>query len=131
MKVLVIGSGGREHALTWAIAKSKKVKKVFCAPGNGGTKEICENVNIKADNIEGLADFAEKNAVDLTVVGPEIPLVAGIVNVFESKGLKIFGPKEDAAQLEGSKSFTKNILVKNNIPTAAFGEFDNVAAARE
>jgi len=131
MKVLVIGSGGREHALTWAIAKDKKVKKIFCAPGNAGTSEIAENVSISAENIDELLKFAKENDIDLTVVGPEVPLINGITDVFEEAGLKIFGPDKDASQLEGSKSFTKNLLKKNNIPTASFFETDLPEKAKE
>jgi phosphoribosylamine--glycine ligase len=131
MKVLVIGSGGREHALTWAIAKDKKVKKIFCAPGNAGTSEIAENVSISAENIDELLKFAKENDIDLTVVGPEVPLINGITDVFEETGLKIFGPDKDASQLEGSKSFTKNLLKKNNIPTASFFETDLPEKAKE
>ncbi len=122
MKVLVIGSGGREHALTWAIAKNKDIKKIYCAPGNAGTESIAENININAEDLDGLLRFAKEKEIDLTVVGPEIPLIDGIVDIFEGNGLKIFGPCKEAAQLEGSKSFTKNLLKKNNIPTALFFE---------
>lgn len=131
MKILVIGSGGREHALIWAIAKDKKVKKIFCTPGNAGTSEIAENVPISAENIDELLKFAKENNIDLTVVGPEVPLINGITDVFEEAGLKIFGPNKDAAQLEGSKSFTKNLLKKNNIPTASFFETDSPEKAKE
>jgi len=130
MNVLVIGSGGREHALAWAIAKSRKVRKLFCAPGNAGTKECAENVDIQADDINGLLKFAKENSVDLTVVGPEIPLVNGIVDVFEANSMKIFGPVKKAAMLEGSKVFTKSILKKYNIPTAGYGEFSSPAEAK-
>jgi len=117
MKVLIIGSGGREHALTWKLSQSPLVEKIYCAPGNGGTAGIAENLNISVDEIEVLADFAEGENIGLTVVGPEGPLVAGIVNLFEKRGLKIFGPRKEAAQMEGSKSFAKNIMQKYNIPT--------------
>ncbi len=117
MKVLIIGSGGREHALTWKLSQSPLVEKIYCAPGNGGTAGIAENLNISVDEIEVLADFAEGENIGLTVVGPEDPLVAGIVNLFEKRGLKIFGPRKEAAQMEGSKSFAKNIMQKYNIPT--------------
>lgn len=131
MKVLVIGGGGREHALTWAISKSKSVKKIYCAPGNAGTENIAENVPIKAEDINELLKFAKEKEIDLTVVGPEMPLIDGIVDVFQDEGLKIFGPCKDAAQLEGSKSFTKNLLKKNNIPTALFFETDSPEKAKE
>ncbi|HPI02905.1 MAG TPA: phosphoribosylamine--glycine ligase [Candidatus Goldiibacteriota bacterium] len=131
MKVLVIGGGGREHAICSSVKKSKKVTKIFCAPGNAGTAGIAENVNISADDLEGLMNFAIDNAIDLTIVGPEAPLTAGIVDLFTENELKIFGPCEDAAQMEGSKIFTKNLLKKNNIPTAEFGEFDSEKPALE
>jgi phosphoribosylamine--glycine ligase len=124
MKVLIIGSGGREHAITWCAAKSKKVTKLYCAPGNAGTSVIAENVDIKSDDVDGLLKFALDNKIDLTIVGPEIPLVMGLVDIFLENGLKAFGPTEDGAQMEGSKVFTKNLFKKYNIPTAAFGEFD-------
>jgi phosphoribosylamine--glycine ligase len=129
MKILVIGSGGREHAITWSAARSKKAEKIFCAPGNPGTAELAENVDIKADDIEGLLKFALENKIDLTIVGPEVPLVMGIVDLFAENGLKAFGPSEDGAQMEGSKVFTKNLFKKYNIPTADFGEFDSSTAA--
>ncbi|HOX54490.1 MAG: phosphoribosylamine--glycine ligase [Candidatus Omnitrophica bacterium] len=131
MKILVIGSGGREHALVWKIAQSKLVDKIFCAPGNGGIAEIAECVNIKVDDIAGLLKFAIEKKIDLTVVGPEIPLVAGIVDKFQAKGLKIFGPNKFAAQLEGSKVFAKEFMVRNNIPTAKFKSFDDSLNAKD
>ncbi|MEW5735437.1 MAG: phosphoribosylamine--glycine ligase [Thermodesulfobacteriota bacterium] len=118
MKVLVIGSGGREHALAWKISQSKRVKKVFCAPGNAGTAKCAENVGLGSDDIEGLLAFALKKKVDLTVVGPEAPLVAGIVDLFQQNGLAVFGPTKFAARLEGEKSFAKAIMEKYGIPTA-------------
>lgn len=123
MKVLIIGSGGREHALVWKIAQSRLVSEMFCAPGNPGIKEIANLVDIKADDVNGLLDFARKTKIDLTVVGPEQPLMLGIVDVFEEAGLKIFGPSKKAAILEGSKTFTKNLLEKYNIPTANYKTF--------
>lgn len=131
MKILVIGSGGREHALVWKIAQSPKVSKIFCAPGNAGTAQIADNINIASDDIQGLLDFAKQNSIDLTVVGPEIPLVAGIVDKFYATGLKIFGPSKKAAQLEGSKVFAKNIMQKYGIPTALFSSFTDEAKAKE
>ncbi len=131
MKVLVIGSGGREHALVWAAAKSKNAGKIYCAPGNAGTKEQAENINIAADDIAGLLKFAKEKSIDLTVVGPEIPLVNGIVDIFESQGLKVFGPNKSASMLEGSKVFTKNLLKKYKIPTADYGEFDSSDTAKK
>lgn len=132
MKILIIGSGGREHTLAWKIKKSPRVKKVYCAPGNAGIGEVAELVNIKATNILALADFAEKNEIDLTIVGPEDPLVNGIVNEFEKRKLKIFGPNKKAAILEGSKIFTKNLLLKHKIPTAPIiGIFKSTDAIRK
>jgi phosphoribosylamine--glycine ligase len=119
MKVLVIGGGGREHALVWELAKSPEVDKVFCAPGNPGMAGDAELVDISADDLEGLLKFAQKNSIDLTVVGPEAPLVAGISDMFEAKGLLVAGPSKYAAQLEGSKSFAKDLMSKYNVPTAA------------
>ncbi|HLC17602.1 MAG TPA: phosphoribosylamine--glycine ligase [Thermodesulfobacteriota bacterium] len=129
MKVLVIGSGGREHALAWKLSQSSLVKKVFTAPGNAGTALEGENVPVKADDIEGLKGFALKEGVDLTVVGPELPLTLGIVDEFVRAGLKVFGPTKRAAEIEGSKSFTKDLMVRNNIPTASYEKFRDPEAA--
>lgn len=125
MKVLVIGNGGREHALAWRAAKSPLADKVFVAPGNPGTakEDKMENVNICVSDIQGLVDFAKKEQIGLTIVGPEAPLVDGVVDAFEKEGLKIFGPSKAGAQLEGSKSFTKDFLKHHNIPTAAYQVF--------
>ncbi|NLJ98605.1 MAG: phosphoribosylamine--glycine ligase, partial [Tissierellia bacterium] len=112
MKVLVIGSGGREHALCWKIAKSIRVSQVFCAPGNGGTEEIAKNVDINPNEIDKLLDFALKESIDLTVVGPEDPLAKGIVDKFKDKGLRIFGVNKKSAQLEGSKIYSKEFMEK-------------------
>ena len=112
MKILVIGSGGREHALVWKISQSPKVEKIYCAPGSAAIGEFAECVAIGPEQIEKLADFAEKEKIDLTVVGPELPLTLGITDLFESRGLRIFGPNKAAAQLEGSKAFAKEILQK-------------------
>lgn len=133
MKVLVIGSGGREHALAWKAAQSKLVKEVIVAPGNPGTamEPKTHNENISVSDIKGLADFAERENVSLTIVGPEAPLVAGVVDEFQKRGLKIFGPSKHAAQLEGSKSFTKDFLARHGIPTARYRTFDEPAAAEE
>jgi len=131
MKVLVVGAGGREHCLAWKIGQSSLVKELYCAPGNGGTSLIARNVDIKATDIDGLLDFALKNNIDLTVVGPEAPLVSGIVDRFEENRLKIFGPKKDASILEGSKVFAKNIMRKFNIPTADFEVFDDASLAKD
>ncbi|OGF47843.1 MAG: phosphoribosylamine--glycine ligase [Candidatus Firestonebacteria bacterium RIFOXYA2_FULL_40_8] len=123
MKILVVGSGGREHAIVWALKKSPKVDKIYCAPGNPGIGELAECVNIKVDNLQGLLDFAKKEQIDITVVGPEIPLSLGIVNLFEGEGLKIFGPSREAALLEASKSFAKEFMRKFSIPTAKYEMF--------
>ena len=130
MRILVVGSGGREHVLIWKLAQSKSVNKIYAAPGNGGVAELAECVDIKADDIGGLLDFAIKKKIDLTVVGPEIALVAGIVDAFEEKGLKIFGPSRAAAQLEGSKNFAKEFMARHNVPTAKFKTFDNAKEAK-
>lgn len=130
MKILVIGSGGREHAIVWKISQSSKITKIFCAPGNPGIAEIAECVNIKADDVNGLKAFAIKEGIDLTVVGPEQPLTIGIVDEFESSGLKIFGPTKKAAEIEGSKAFSKDLMQKYNIPTAGYKVFDNADEAK-
>ncbi|MBI3754484.1 MAG: phosphoribosylamine--glycine ligase [Deltaproteobacteria bacterium] len=131
MNILVIGSGGREHALVWKIAKSRKIKKIFCAPGNPGIAQLAECVNIKADDIKGLREFAIREKIDLTVVGPEIPLTLGIVDSFEDKGLKVFGPSKKAAELEGSKVFAKDFMQKYGIPTAVYKVFKDPKEAKE
>ena len=132
MKVLVVGSGGREHALCAALAKSPKVDSVFCAPGNGGIAAIADcRPDLLGSDLDGLVTFAKDGGVDLTVVGPEAPLVAGIVDRFQEEGLRIFGPSKAAAQLEGSKDFAKQIMLKNNVPTAAHRTFTEHAEARE
>ncbi|MDO8602669.1 MAG: phosphoribosylamine--glycine ligase [Candidatus Omnitrophota bacterium] len=131
MKILVVGSGGREHAIAWKLSQSKKVEKIFCAPGNGGIKEIAELVDIKSDDIPGLLDFAKKNKIDLTVVGPEAPLVKGIVDIFRKNGLKAFGPFKDVAMLEGSKVFSKNVMKRFSLATAGFKVFDNSLDAKK
>lgn len=123
MKVLVIGSGGREHTLVWKIAQSPKVKKIYCAPGNAGIAEYAECISIKADDTKQLASFAYHKNIDLTVVGPEIPLTLGIVDEFESKELRICGPDRSASVIEGSKIFAKDLMKKYNIPTAAYATF--------
>lgn len=129
MKVLVIGSGGREHALCWKISQSERVEKIYCAPGNGGTRLVAENVNIEASDLDGLLNFAIENSIDLTVVGPEKPLVMGIVDRFEEKGLRIFGPDRRCAQLEGSKNYAKEFMKKYNIPTANYRTFNSLDEA--
>ena len=131
MNILVVGSGGREHALIWKIAKSRKVKKLFCAPGNPGIAQIAECVNIKADDISGLRDFASKEKIDLTIVGPEAPLTLGIVDSFEEKGLKIFGPSKKAAEIESSKAFAKKLMQEYSIPTSGYKIFKNPKDAKD
>ncbi|GAB1256492.1 phosphoribosylamine--glycine ligase [Aurantivibrio plasticivorans] len=131
MNILVIGSGGREHALAWKCAQSERVEKVFVAPGNAGTalENGIENVDIGVGDFVALADFAKKNNCELTVVGPEAPLVDGVVDYFETKNLRCFGPSKGAAQLEGSKAFTKDFLARHNIPTAEYQSFTNIDEA--
>ncbi len=129
MNVLVIGSGGREHALCWKIKQSPKVKRIYCAPGNGGIAQVAECLPVAADDIEGLLKIALAKKIDLTVVGPEVALVKGIVDLFSKKGLKIFGPSQYAAQLEGSKVFSKEFMHRRSIPTALYKVFNDATAA--
>ncbi len=131
MKVLVVGGGGREHTLVWKIAQSPRVKKIFCAPGNGGIAELATCVPIGAEDIKELVDFAKKNKIDLTVVGPEGPLSMGIVDIFNQAGLKVFGATQKAAEIESSKSFAKNLLNKYKIPTAKGRSFTNYKQAEK
>ncbi|WP_437187415.1 phosphoribosylamine--glycine ligase [Planctomicrobium sp. SH668] len=130
MKVLVVGAGGREHVLAWKLKQSPKVTQVFCAPGNAGTATDFTNVDIKADDCQKLADFAKKEQIDLTVVGPEVPLVAGIVDVFKKQRLRVFGPSQAAAALEGSKAFCKEILNKAKVATADYRVFSDAESAQ-
>ncbi len=130
MKVLVIGSGGREHALCWKLSQSACVKTIFCAPGNAGTDTLAQRVPVEADQLDALLDFAKKEGIGLTLVGPEVPLCLGIVDKFKKAGLRIFGPDQKAAQLEGSKVFTKQLLLKYGIPTAKAGCFTSSDEAR-
>lgn len=130
MKVLIIGSGGREHVLAWKIAQSPLLTKLYAAPGNAGIAQSAECVAIEAEDIQGLLSFAKREAIDLTVVGPEAPLVAGITDIFEKEGLKVFGPSKNAAQLEGSKAFSKDQMAKFGIPTADYEVFTNVNEAK-
>lgn len=130
MKVLVIGSGGREHALVWKISQSPKVDKLYCAPGNAGIAQLAECVAIGAEQLDELLAFALEQNIDLTVVGPEVPLTMGVVDLFQSKGLKIFGPSKAAAEIEGSKAFSKDLMAKYHIPTAKYGTFTQVAEAK-
>ena len=129
MKVLVVGGGGREHALCWKISKSNKVDKIYCAPGNAGIGQIAECVPIGAMEFDKLVAFAKENAIDLTVVGMDDPLVGGIVDAFEEAGLRVFGPRKNAAILEGSKAFSKDLMKKYNIPTAAYENFSSAEDA--
>src|SRR3990167_7741156 len=129
MKVLVIGSGGREHALVWKIAQSRKVERIYCAPGNPGTSQLAENIAIDVLDLNGLLKFAKDNKIGLTIVGPEIPLIDGIVDLFTKNKLTIIGPDKKAAQIEGSKVFAKKLLLKYKIPTAKFKVFDNYRKA--
>jgi phosphoribosylamine--glycine ligase len=131
MKVLVIGSGGREHALVWKISQSANKPKIYCAPGSAAIGKLAALVAIQPEQVEKLADFATNEKIDLTVVGPELPLTVGIADLFESRGLRIFGPNKTAAQLEGSKAFAKEMLKQNNIPTAAFGTFTDALSAKQ
>ncbi len=130
MKVLLVGSGGREHALAWKIAQSPLLKKLYCAPGNAGIAELAECVAIAADDLQGLLQFALREKIDLTVVGPEVPLVAGIADLFRENGLLLFGPSKETALLEGSKAFSKELMTKYGVPTAGYEIFTNVKEAK-
>ncbi len=130
MKILVVGGGGREHALVWKLSQSPEVERIWCAPGNPGIARLAECVPLAADDLNGLAAFAEKQAIDLTVVGPEVPLVMGIADLFQKRGLALFGPEAGAALLEGSKAFSKKMMREKGIPTASFAVFDEAGAAR-
>ena len=130
MRVLVVGSGGREHALMWKLNQSPEMSKLYCAPGNGGIGDVAELVDIGAEDVEALAEFAEMKDIDLTIVGPESTLAKGIVDLFEKRGLRIFGPTKAAARLESSKAFAKNLMKKYHIPTGQFAVFDDPQAAR-
>ena len=129
MKILVVGSGGREHALAWKLAQSERIQMVYVAPGNGGTARDVRLVNVAITDPAQLADFVEKEHIGLTVVGPETPLAAGIVNLFRGRGLKIFGPTAEAAQLESSKDFAKAFMQRHGIPTAKYQSFSEAAPA--
>ena len=131
MRVLVLGGGGREHTLVWKISQSPRVEKVFCIPGNGGISQIAECNSLPLNDFDALSDYVKAKHIDFTVVGPEVPLVEGIVDYFEKENLPIFGPNKAAAQLEGSKIFSKRLMKKYGIPTAAFEEFENKIAAME
>ena len=129
MKILIVGSGGREHAIAWKVAQSPKAEKIYCAPGNAGIAEYAECVDIGAMEFDRLAAFAKEKGIDLTIVGMDDPLVGGIVDVFEAEGLRVFGPRKNAAILEGSKAFSKDLMKKYGIPTAAYETFDDPEAA--
>jgi phosphoribosylamine---glycine ligase len=129
MKVLIIGGGGREHAIAWKVAQSKKVSKIYCAPGNAGIEEYAECVEIATFEFDKLIAFAKEKEIDLTIIGPDDPLVAGIVDPFEQAGLRVFGPRQNAAILEGSKAFSKDLMKKYNIPTAAYENFNDAEEA--
>lgn len=129
MKVLIVGSGGREHAIAWKVAQSPKVDKIYCAPGNAGIEEYAECVAIGAMEFDKLVAFAKEKEIDLTVIGMDDPLVGGVVDAFEAEGLRVFGPRKNAAILEGSKAFSKDLMKKYNIPTAAYENFDDAEAA--
>ena len=131
MKVLIVGSGGREHAICWKLAQSPKVDKLYCAPGNAGIGEIAELVSIGAMELDKLVDFTKNNGIDLTVIGMDDPLVAGVVDKFEAAGLRVFGPRANAAIIEGSKAFSKELMKKYNIPTARYETFDDYDKALE
>lgn len=131
MKVLLVGGGGREHALAWKICQSEKVDKLYCAPGNAGIMELAECVDIGVMEFDKLVDFAKKNSIDLTIVAPDDPLAAGAIDAFEAAGLRAFGPRKNAAILEGSKAFSKDLMKKYNIPTAGYETFDTPEAALE
>ena len=131
MKVLVVGSGGREHAIIWKLLQNKKIEKIYCAPGNAGIGQLAELVPIGAMEIDKLVDFAKNENIDLTVIGMDDPLVAGVVDAFEAAGLRVFGPRKNAAIIEGSKAYSKELMKKYNIPTAGYETFDNYDAALE
>lgn len=131
MKVFIVGSGGREHAIAWKVAQSEKVDKIYCAPGNAGISEYAECVNIQAMEFEKLANFAKEKEIDLTIIGMDDPLVGGVVDVFEKEGLRVFGPRKNAAILEGSKAFSKDLMKKYQIPTASYQTFEEAEKALE
>ncbi|MDD5879949.1 MAG: phosphoribosylamine--glycine ligase [Clostridiales bacterium] len=129
MRILVVGGGGREHAICWKLNNESNVEKIYCAPGNAGISNVAECIDIGDSDIENLLKFAKENQIDLTIVGPEIPLVAGIVDVFQKEGLKIFGQNKKCAQLEGSKAFSKDFMIRHNLPTAKYKEYTNLDEA--
>jgi len=129
MKVFIVGSGGREHAIAWKVAQSEKVDKIYCAPGNAGISEYAECVNIQAMEFEKLVNFAKEKEIDLTIIGMDDPLVGGVVDAFEKEGLRVFGPRKNAAILEWSKAFSKDLMKKYQIPTAAYQTFEEAEEA--
>lgn len=129
MNILVVGGGGREHAICWKLSNEADVEKIYCAPGNAGISNVAECVSIGDSDIEALLQFAKENEIDLTIVGPEVPLVAGIVDEFEKENLKVFGPNKKCAQLEGSKAFSKNFMIRHNLPTAKYKEYTDLDKA--
>lgn len=131
MRILVVGGGGREHAICWKLSNESNVEKIYCAPGNAGISSVAECVNIGDSNIEGLLQFVKENKIDLTIVGPEVPLVEGIVDEFEKENLKIFGPNKNCAKLEGSKAFSKDFMIRHNLPTAKYKEYTDLDKAIE
>ena len=130
MKVLLVGSGGREHALAWKLAQSNQVEELYCAPGNAGIAEVADIIDIKADDIIGLLALTQREAYDFIVVGPEQPLAMGIVDALQDMGVRVFGPSQAAAQLEASKAFTKTLCDNYNIPTAGYGVFTDLKKAK-
>ena len=131
MKILVVGSGGREHAIAWKLAQSSRVEKLYCAPGNAGIESVAECVPIKAEDLEGIRDFCVREAVDMAVIGPEVPLSMGITDVLNEAGIRVFGPDRRCSQLEASKSFTKSFLMKHHIPTAGYREYTEKEALKK
>lgn len=131
MKILVVGSGGREHAIVWKLSQSPKVDKIYCAPGNGGIAELAQCINIPATEVERIGDWAQDNKIDLTIIGMDDPLMLGIVDLFQSRGLRVFGPRKNASILEGSKVFAKDLMKKYNIPTAAYEVFEVADEAKK
>ncbi|WAW14424.1 phosphoribosylamine--glycine ligase [Peptostreptococcus equinus] len=130
MKILVVGGGGREHAICWKLKGEKDIEKIYCAPGNAGISNVAECVDIKDTEIEKLADFAVENQIDLTIVGPEVPLVMGITDILSERGMKVFGPNKSCSRLEGSKLFSKEFMVRHNIPTAKYKEYTDINQAK-
>lgn len=131
MKILVVGSGGREHAIAWKLAESKKVDKIYCAPGNAGITSVAECVPVKAEDLEGIRDFCVEKKIDMAVIGPEVPLSMGITDLLNDAGIRVFGPDKKCSQLEGSKSFTKAFLTRHNIPTAGYREYTDKEALKK